>query len=146
ADRRHACHAPEAGYAARQRLVLRQPRERGPARGAVDGHGDDPPREADRPARDGGDQSELRAADDRRAGDAAAAGIVPAAAPLRRNLARPGGGGTPGPTKVGHHSVGAELAPPYPTRSSSFNRSSTSSPMASRTTSCALRRRASDCV
>ena len=34
----------------------------------------------------------------------------------------------------------------YPTRRSSFRRSSTSSPIASRTTSCARRRRESDCV
>ena len=123
--------AAEAGDAPRQRGAVRQPRRRGPARGAVDGDGDDSSRAADRAARDRRDQGALRPADDRGTGDAAAAGIVPAAAPVRGDLAGSGSRGE---------------AANYPTRSSSLSRSSTSSPIASRTTSCARRRRESDCV
>ena len=50
-------------------------------------------RAADRAGRDRGDQGALRGADDRGAGDAAAAGVVPAAAPRRRGVAGPSGGG-----------------------------------------------------
>ena len=58
------CTRAEAGDAPRQRGAVRQPRRRGPTRGAVDGDGDDSPRAADRAARDRRDQGALRSADD----------------------------------------------------------------------------------
>ena len=87
ADRAHPLHAADAGDAPRQRRAFRQPRQRGAARSAVDGDGDDSSRAPDRAARDRRDEGAMRGADDRGTGDAAAAGVVSAAAPLRRDLA-----------------------------------------------------------